>query len=123
MRKRRRSKRMQFLSLLMYTIFLHSNFSKFEVYINNQQIYNPNGLYEHRFFIFNDFKWPSLKTREFCTARGFTMKNSLMKLSERPCLNFFLQREGKSLTQPMVSCCMVNLGLTFFPLLNCYIQI
>ena len=35
---------------------LHSIFSNVEVYINNQQIYNSNGLYAHKFYISNNFK-------------------------------------------------------------------
>ena len=36
---------------------------------------------------------PPLNTREFCTAPGMTMKNFLMKLWKRLCLNLFSQRE------------------------------
>ena len=36
---------------------LHSIFSNVEVYINNQQIYNSNGLYAHKSCISNNFKW------------------------------------------------------------------
>ena len=35
---------------------LHSIFSNVEVYINNQQIYNSNGLYGHKSYISNNFK-------------------------------------------------------------------
>ena len=35
---------------------LHSIFSKIEVYINNQQIYNSNQLYAHKSYISNNFK-------------------------------------------------------------------
>ena len=35
---------------------LHSIFSNVEVYINNQQIYNSNGLYAHKSYISNNFK-------------------------------------------------------------------
>ena len=35
---------------------LHPIFSNVEVYINNQQIYNSNGLYAHKFYISNNFK-------------------------------------------------------------------
>ena len=66
---------------------------------------------------------PSLNTREFCTARGTTMKNFLMKLRKRLCLKFFSQGERKCLADPMASCCIVNWGLTSSPLRNCYIQI
>ena len=34
----------------------HSLFSNVEVYINNQQIYNSNGLYAHKSYISNNFK-------------------------------------------------------------------
>ena len=35
---------------------MHSKSSNVEVYINNQQIYNSNGLYEHKSYISNNFK-------------------------------------------------------------------
>ena len=35
---------------------LHSIFSNVEVYNNNQQIYNSNGLYAHKSYISNNFK-------------------------------------------------------------------
>ena len=35
---------------------MHSIFSNVEVYINNQQIYNSNGLYAHKSWISNNFK-------------------------------------------------------------------
>ena len=35
---------------------LHSIFSNVEVYINNQQNYNSNGLYAHKSYISNNFK-------------------------------------------------------------------
>ena len=38
-------------------------------------------------------KGPSLDTREFCTARGTTMKIFLMKLWKSLCLNHFSQEE------------------------------
>ena len=50
---------------------LHSIFSNVEVYINNQQIYNSNGLYAHKSYIshLTISREPSLNTRKFCTAR------------------------------------------------------
>ena len=35
---------------------MHSIFSNVEVYINNQHIYNSNGLYEHKSYISNNFE-------------------------------------------------------------------
>ena len=71
----------------------HSIFSNVEVYINNQKIYDSNGLYAHKFFFPTTSREPSLKTREFCTARDTTKKNFLKKLWKRLCLNLFSQGE------------------------------
>ena len=35
---------------------MHSIFSNVDVYINNQQIYNSEGLYAHKSYISNNFK-------------------------------------------------------------------
>ena len=35
---------------------MHSIFSNVEVFINNQQIYNSNGLYAHKSYISNNLK-------------------------------------------------------------------
>ena len=35
---------------------MHSIFSNVEVYINNQQIYNSNGLHAHKWYFSNNFK-------------------------------------------------------------------
>ena len=35
---------------------LHSIFSNVELYINNRQIYNSNGLYAHKSHLSNNFK-------------------------------------------------------------------
>ena len=102
---------------------LQSIFSNVEVYINNQQVYNSNGLYAHKFYISNNFKGAISEYKEFCTARATTMRNFLMKLWKHVCLNLFSQGEWKCLADPMHSCFMVNWGLTFSPFLNCYIQI
>ena len=51
---------------------LHSILSNIEVYINNQQIYNSNGLYAHKYYFSNKLKAPSRNTSEFCTVRGTT---------------------------------------------------
>ena len=57
---------------------------------------------------------PSLNTREFCTAKGTTMKNFLINFWKQLCLNLFSQGEWKCLADPMASCCMVNWGVDFF---------
>ena len=56
-------------------------------------------------------KEPSLFTREVCTARVSAIKNFLMILWQRLCLNLFSQGEWKCLADPMASCWMVNCRL------------
>ena len=74
------------------------------------------------FTIPTSWRVPSLKTRDCWIARGTTMRNFLMKLWKRLCLNLFSQGEWKSLADPMASCCTVKWVLTFSALLKCYIQ-
>ena len=92
-RKRRRRKTLQFPSLLMKRIFCTqffpmlkciSTISKFTTLMDCMRtcITLPTSSME-----------PSLNTREFCTARGSTMKKFLMKLWKRLCLNLFSQGE------------------------------
>ena len=113
MTKWRRGKRLQFLSLLMSaTLCPHflpvlrclSTVSKFTIKIDSLRtsLIFPTASRE-----------PSLNTREFCTARGSIIKSFLMKLWKRLYLNLFT--ECKCFVDPMVSCCMVNWGLTFSP--------
>ena len=54
--RQRRSKRHQFFSLYSCKIHFALNFSNIEVYINNQQIYNSNGLHAQKSYISNNFK-------------------------------------------------------------------
>ena len=73
---------------------LHSIFSNVEVDINNQQIYNSNGLYAHKSHISNNFTGAISEYKRFWyTARDTTLKNFLMKLRKRFCLNLFSQGE------------------------------
>ena len=48
---------------------LRSIFSNVEVYINNQQLYNFNGLYAHKSYLTSNFKKPSLKKGSFGLRR------------------------------------------------------
>ena len=50
---------------------LLSNFSNVEVYINNQQIYNSNGLYAHKSFISNNFKAAISENKEVLHCEGY----------------------------------------------------
>ena len=56
------------VSLITLVInILHSLFSNVEVYINNQQIYNSNGLYAHKSYISTTFR------EQFLITRGFAL--------------------------------------------------
>ena len=45
-------------------------FSNVEVYINNHQIYSSNGLYAHKYYIFNGFKGAISEHKGFLQCEG-----------------------------------------------------
>ena len=55
---------------------LHSIFSTVEAYINNQQIYNTNGLYAHKSYISNIFQGAISEYKGFCTSRVLPLRTS-----------------------------------------------
>ena len=65
---------------------LHSFFSDVEVYINNQQIYNPQKSTFTSLTIPTTLKEPSLNTKEFRTTSGTTMEIFLTRLWKHFCL-------------------------------------
>ena len=50
---------------------LHSTFSNVEVYINNQKIYNSNGLYAHKSYISNNFKGAMSEYKGVLHCQGY----------------------------------------------------
>ena len=92
---------------------LQSNFSNVEVYKNNQQIYNFNGLYAHKPYICNNFKGANSEYKGVLHCEGYDCEKFP---DEAPSSELFSQ-ECKCLADPMDSCCMVNWGLTLPPLL------
>ena len=50
---------------------MHSIFSNVELYINNQQIYNSNGLYAHKSYISNNFKAAISEYKEVLHCEGY----------------------------------------------------
>ena len=89
MTKQTRSKSRKPMLAKFYTQF----FSNVEGCIDNQQLYNSVGPYMHKSYISNNFKEAISETREFCTARGTTTKNFLMRIWKRLCLNLLSQGE------------------------------
>ena len=71
---------------------MHSIISNVEVYINNQQIYNSNGLYAHKSYISNNFKAAISEYKGFCIVKAMTM-NSILRILLTPYLIPFLQGE------------------------------
>ena len=71
---------------------MHSIFSIVEVYINNQQIYNSNGSYAHKFYISNNFQAAISEYKEFCIVKAMTM-NRILRILLTPYLIPFLQGE------------------------------
>ena len=71
---------------------MHSIFSNVEVYINNQQIYNSNGLYAHKSYISNNFKAGISEYKGFCIVKAMTM-NRILRILVTLYLIPFLQGE------------------------------
>ena len=102
---------------------LHSIFSNVEVYINNQQIYNSNGLYAHKSYIFNNFKGAISEYKGVLHCEGYDYEEFLDEIMEAPLAEPFFTKKMKMLSRPDGFMLYAKLGLTFSPLLNCYIQI
>ena len=51
--------------------FLHSLFSNWEVYLNNQQVYNSNGLYGHKALISNEFNASTVNNEGILAFHGY----------------------------------------------------
>lgn len=53
---------------------LHSLFSNCEVYLNNYQVYNSNGLYAHKAFISNEFNASTTSNEGILKCHGYTFE-------------------------------------------------
>ena len=102
---------------------LHSIFTNVEVYINNKQIYNSNGLYAHKSYISNNFKGAISEYKGVLHCEGYDYEEFPDKIMEAPLSEPFFTRRMKMLSRPDGFMLYGKLGLTFSPLLNCYIQI
>ena len=88
--------------------FLKSIFSNVEVYINNQQLYNSNGLYAHTSYICNFFKGAISEYKGVFHCESYDFEEFYVDIMEAPLSEVFLQGEGKCLLDPMALCCMAN---------------
>ena len=69
-----------------------SIFSNVEVYINNQQIYNSNGLFAHKSYISNNFEAAISEYKEVLHCEGHDFEQDPEVISN-PYLIPFLQGE------------------------------
>ena len=69
---------------------MHSMFSNIEVYLNNQQIYNSNGLYAHNSYISNNFKAAISEYKGVLHCEGYDYEQDPEDISN---LILFLQGE------------------------------
>ena len=79
---------------------LHSIFSNVEVYINNQQIYNSNGLYAQKSCISNNFKRAISEYEGVLHCECFEYEEFLDEIMEAPLSDLFFTRRRKMLNRP-----------------------
>ena len=92
---------------------MHSIFSNVEMYINNQQIYNSNGLYEHKSYISNNFKGAINEYKAVLHCQSFDYQKDPEDIT-----NFlpdpFFTRRMKQLSRPDGFMLYDKLGIEFF---------
>ena len=92
---------------------MHSIFSIVEVYINNQQIYNSNGLYAHKSYISNNFKAAISEYNGVLDCEGYDYEKDPEDISN-PLLDTLFTRRMKLLSRPDGFMLHGNLGIDFF---------
>ena len=78
---------------------MHSIISNVELYINNQQIYNSNGLYAHKSYISNNFKVAISEYKGVLHCEGYDYKQDPEDISN-PLPDPFNTRRMKLLSRP-----------------------
>ena len=92
---------------------MHSIFSNVEVYNNNQQIYNSNGLYAHKSYISNNFKAAISEYKGVLHCEGYDYEEDPEDISN-PVPDPFFTRRMKLLTRPDGFMLYGKLGIDFF---------
>ena len=93
---------------------LHSLFSIVEVYINNQQIYNTNGLYAHKSYNSNNFKGAISEYKGVLHCEGYDYEEFPDEIMEAPLSEPFFTRRMKMLSRPDGFMLYGKLGVDFF---------
>ena len=78
---------------------LHSSFSSVEVYINNQQIYNSNGLYAHKSYISNNFKGATSEYKGVLHCEGYDYEEFPDEILKAPLAEPFFTRRMEMLSR------------------------
>ena len=93
---------------------LHSIFSNVEVYINNQQIYNSNGLYTHNSYISNNFMGAISEYKGVLHCEGYDYEEFPDEIKGTPLSEPFFTRRMKMLSRPDGFKLYGKLGVDFF---------
>ena len=92
---------------------MHSIFSNVEVYINNQQIYNSNGLYAHKSYISNNFKAAISEYKGVLHCEGYDYEQDPEDIAN-PLPEPFFTRRMNLLSRPDGVMLYGKLGIDFF---------
>ena len=92
---------------------MHSIFSNVEMYINNQQIYNSNGLYAHNSYISNNFKEAISEYKGVLHCEGYDYEPDSEDISN-PLPDPFFTRRMKLLSRRDGFMLYGKLGIDFF---------
>ena len=93
---------------------LHSIFSNVEVYINNQLIYNSNGLYAYKSYISNNFKGAVSEYKRVLHYEGYDYEEFPDENMEAPLSEPFFAKRIKMLSRPDGFMLYGKLGVDFF---------
>ena len=99
----------------------HSMFSNVEVYINNQQFYNSNGLYAHKSYISNNFKAAISEYNGVLHCEVYDYEQD-PEANSNPLTDPSFTRRMKLLSRPDGFMLYGKFGIDFSQLLNCSIQ-
>ena len=92
---------------------MHSIFSNVEVYINNQQIYNSNGLHAHKSYISNNFRAAISEYNGVLQCDCYDYERD-PGVTSKPLLDPFFTRKMKLLSRPDGIMLYGKLGIDFF---------
>ena len=93
---------------------LHSIFPNVKVYINNQQIYNSNGMYAHKSYISNNFKGAISEYKGVLHCKGYDYEEFPDEIMEAPLSEPFFTRRMKMLSRPDGFMLYGKMGVDFF---------